>query len=120
MKNADQSDREQWDNVDNPSLMFERGCDDYAIAPDMDKLQALVAIIKANPSHPGLDDMIARAHLLVQDYKARHGGAPAATNAAPAVASDPNVTVTTEQKGDMTIVITHTNSPPVDPAPPGK
>jgi hypothetical protein len=116
MKNADATDRDQWDNIEYPSLMFDRDCDDYTIAPDMDKLQALVAIIKANPSHPRLDEMIDRTHKMVEDYRASHSPAP--TNAAPAVAADPNVTVTSVQQGDMTVITTHTNSPPANPAPP--
>ena len=121
MKNVDQPSADTWNQVDYPSLEFDRGCDDYTIEPDTEKLQALVEIIKANPSHPKLDDMIARVHQLLDDYRVRHPGQAAPAQPATTVAptpSDPNVTVTTSTQGDMTIITTHTNAPPANPAPP--
>ena len=122
MKNADQPSAETWNQVEYPSLEFDRGCDDYAITPDTEKLQALVEIIKTNPSHPKLDDMISRVHQLLEDYRTHHPGqaAPTQTAAITPVAppTDPNVTVTTTTQGDTTVITTHTNAPPVNPAPP--
>jgi len=122
MKNADQPDPDRWTQVDYPSLQFDRGCDDYAITHSMDKLQALIEIIKANPTHPKLEDMIARAHGLVEDYRGQHASAtPVAQVSTPAPApapTDPNVTVTTTTQGDMTIVTTHSNAAPTNPVPP--
>jgi len=123
LKNATQPDSNKWTQIEGPSLMFERGCDDYTIAPSVEKLQVLVAIIKANPSHPKLDDMIGKVHTLAQDYRTRHpGAATPQTVVASAPPADPNVKVTTTKEGDMTIITTTTNAatgtPPVTPAPP--
>ncbi len=120
MKNLDQPDTDKWNQVDYPDLAFQRACDDYAITPSTEKLQVLVELIKANRNHPKVDDMIARTHDLLQDYRTRHPGtSPVAqtsdtsTNNAPAS----NVTVTATKEGDMTVVTTHTNAPPTNPAP---
>lgn len=120
MKNVDQPDNDKWTQNDYPSLAFDRACDDYAITPSMDKLMAVVSIIKANPVHPKLDEMIAHAHQLVSDYRGRHGGTvPVAQGAATPSAppTDPNVVVTKTVEGDMTIITTHTNTPPANPVP---
>jgi hypothetical protein len=68
-------------------------------------------------------DWFVRVHKLIDDYSASHGGpAPAAQNTtavpAPSAPAGPNVSVTTTQQGDMTIITTHTNSAPVTNAPP--
>ena len=126
LKAANQPDQDKWTQVEYPSLQFDRGCDDYAISPTMDKLQALHDIIKANPTHPKFDDMISRLHTLVLDYRTRHPGAStaqatiaASTNAPPV---DPNVKVTKTVEGDMTIITTQTNAasttPPAQPPAP--
>jgi len=119
MKNSDTPDDDQWNQMVYPPLQFQRASDDYTIAPSTEKLEGLVNIIKANPTHPQADAWIATVKGFVDAYAANHGGAkattttPAATtNAAPA---NPNVIVTTQQQGDMTIITTHTNSPPVSP-----
>ena len=94
-------------------MQYGRACDDYAIQPGAEKLEGLVNIIKANPTFPGVDDWIANVHQLMSDYRASHGGTPVAMQTpapTPAPSSDPNVSVTTQQQGDATIVITHTNS----------
>lgn len=119
LKAATQPDQTKWAQVEYPALMFERGCDDYAISPTMDKLQALVAIIKASPTHPKVDDMIAKVHTLAQDYRTRHPGAttPQTTVAANAPPPDPNVKVTTVTEGDMTIITTQTNATAATPPP---
>ncbi len=130
LKNATEPDQGKWNNVEYPSLMFDRGCDDYAITASMDKLQVLHDLIKANPNHPKFDDMIARLHTLVQDYRTRHPGAVTpqaadATVSGTTTTTDPNVKVTTTTDGDMTIITTKTNvptstppAPPVAPPPP--
>ena len=119
MANADEKDNDKWDNEVYPPLAFDRGCDDYLSAPGTDKLETLVNMIKANPTSPHAGEWIDRVGKLMADYRASHGGAPAttqtpaaATNAAPL---GPNVTVTTVQEGDMTIVTTHTNAAPANP-----
>jgi len=122
MANADEKDNDKWTQVVYPPLQFDRACDDYAVAPDAEKLEGLVGLIKANPTYPQVDDWIARVHQLMDDYRARHGG-KATTEQSPATApstpaSSPNVTITTVQQGDMTIITTHTNSAPVTNAPP--
>ncbi len=122
MRNLDQPDPDKWNQVDFPSLSFDRGCDDYAITPSTDKLQFLVELIKANPTHPQLDDMIARARGLLQDYRTRHPNATAAappptTPAAATTATNANVNVTVTTSGDMTVVTTHTNAAPANPTP---
>jgi hypothetical protein len=84
MKNADQADRDHWDQVEYPAFEFDRGCDDFAITPGTEKLQTLVALIKANPNHPQLDDWISRVHDMLQAYKKQRGDNEAA-NSAPAL-----------------------------------
>jgi hypothetical protein len=121
MLNADEKDNDRWNNVVNPPLQFDRACDDYTIAPSTEKLEGLINLVKANPTHPDADDWISRIHQLMEDYRAHHGGSSdvAQTPAAPTpVAKDSNVTVSTQQQGDATIVTTHTNSAPVSPPPP--
>jgi hypothetical protein len=114
MLGGDTPDNDQWNQSVYPPLQFERACDDYTVTPSTEKLEALVDIIKLNPTHPKADEWIGRVHKLVEDYRANHGGAPetnaATTNAAP---SDPNVS--TVQQGDMTIITTH--PPPTTNAP---
>lgn len=125
MANADEKDSDRWQQVDYPPLQFQRACDDYAVAPSTEKLEALVNLIKANPTFPQVDDWITQVHQLMDDYRTNHGGRPAASPsvAMPGVTppANSNVTVTTQQQGDATIIITHTNSPPVNnPAPPAQ
>jgi len=115
MANADEKDDDKWNQVTYPPLQFDRACDDYAISPNMEKLESLVNLIKANPTYPQVDDWISRVHQLIDDYSAAHGGKPATVQTpapAPAPSGNPNVTVTTQQQGDMTIITTHTNSAP--------
>ena len=123
MLNVDEPDNDRWNDVVYPPLQFDRACDDYAIAPSTEKLEGLVNLIKASPTNPNADDWIKRAHQMMEDYRASHGGTPATTQS-PATASstldNPNVTVTTVQQGDATIVTTHTNSAPTTPAPPAQ
>ncbi|HEV3270815.1 MAG TPA: hypothetical protein VGZ93_01405 [Candidatus Methylacidiphilales bacterium] len=122
MANADEPDNDKWNQIDYPPLAFDRACDDYAIAPNAEKLEGLVTFIKTNPANPNADDWIASVRKLLDDYRASHGGPrPAAQNPSPfpsAPSGNPNVSVTTEQQGDAMIIITHTNSAPVTNAPP--
>jgi hypothetical protein len=121
MMNADEQDNDKWNQVDYPPLQFDRACDDYTVAPSTEKLEGLVNLIKANPTYPQVDDWITRVHQLLDDYRTRQGGnAPVAQN--PATAPTPstpggtsNVIVTTQQQGDATIIITHTNAAPANP-----
>ena len=121
MMNADVKDSNEWNQTVYPPLQFERACDDYAIAPSTEKLEGLIKIVNAVPTHAQADDWIARIHKLLDDYRAHHGGsAIASESSGPATATtkDPNVTISTEQQGDATIITTHTNTAPVNPAPP--
>jgi len=118
MANADEPDNDKWSQVVYPPLQFDRACDDYAVTPSMEKLENLVNLIKANPTYPKVDDWIAQVHQLMDDYRARRGGAVPTTQnptTSSAPASSTNVTVTTVQQGDETIITTHTNSAPVSP-----
>jgi hypothetical protein len=119
MASADERDTNKWYQVDYPPLHFERACDDYAVAPGTEKLEALVNLIKENPTNPQADDWISRVGKLLGDYRASHGGGTATPHAPapapPAPNANPNVTITTEQQGDATIITTHTNSAPVNP-----
>ena len=116
MASSDEKDDDQWNQIDYPPLQFGRACDDYVIQPGTDKLEGLVSLIKANPTFPGVDDWIAKVHQFMSDYRASHGGTPVAMqNTTPTPPpTDPNVSITTQQQGDATIIITHTNSPPAN------
>jgi hypothetical protein len=116
MANADETDNDRWDQVVFPPLQFDRACDAYVIAPDTEKLEGLVNLIKANPTYPQVDDWISRVHGFMDDYRAKHDPKPAA-QAAPATPADPNVIVTTQRDGDATIITTRTNAAP-NPNPP--
>jgi len=121
MANADETDDDKWAHEDYPPLQFDRACDDYSSAPSTEKLEGLVNLIKANPTNPHADDWITRVSALMDDYKAKHGGAPAPSAPATATTTTPtnsNVTVTTVQQGDATIITTHSNTAPVSPTPP--
>jgi hypothetical protein len=74
MRQADQPDHDKWAQEDEPPLDFDRGSDDFATQPSMEKLSTLIAIIKANPSHSQLDDWIARMKTMIRSYQ---GGAVA-------------------------------------------
>jgi hypothetical protein len=120
MANADEPDGDKWTSTDYPPLQFDRACDDYAISPSTEKLEGILQIIKANPTHPQSEDWLTRAKKLLDDYSTKHGGKPAVVeNTAPAPtvpATNSNVTVTTVQQGDATIITTHTNAAPNAPA----
>ncbi len=121
MANADEKDNDKWNQVVYPPLQFDRACDAYSIAPSTDKLEALVNLVKANPTYPKVDDWISRVSQLMGDYRSHHGGGPASAQnpAGPTpsniAAGGTNVTVTKE--GDMTIITTNTNSAPSPSAP---
>lgn len=119
MMNADEKDAERWNQAVYPPLQFDRACDDYAIYSGTEKLEGLINIVKASPTHPQADEWITRIHKLLDDYRAKHGGANTLQASIPATtpAKDPNVTISTEQQGDATIVTTHTNTT-ANPAPP--
>jgi hypothetical protein len=118
MANADEPDTDKWYQSDYPPLEFERSSDDYTIEPSVDKLEALVTLIKKNPANPNGNDWITRVGKMMADYKKSHGGSPVvAQNPTPPPPTDPNVTVTTIQQGDAQIIITHTNSAPINPQP---
>jgi hypothetical protein len=90
MKSSEESDRDRWDEIDYPALEFERGSDDFVSARSTEKLAILVALLKANSTHPQIDDWIARVHRMVQDLRNQKAGkAPSAPPAAPATSDDP-------------------------------
>jgi len=74
MKQADEPDKEKWAQQEEPALDFDRDEDDYDLLPSMDKLAALDAIIKANPTSDHLEDWIKRMQALIDSY--RRGGTP--------------------------------------------
>jgi hypothetical protein len=122
MENADEPDNDKWTSTEFPPLQFERSCDDFAVTPGTDKLENLVQIIHANPTHPQADDWIKRTKQLLEDYSAKHGGRPVPSavvdnSAPPAAVTNTNVVITTVQQGDAQIITTHTNATPA-PAPP--
>lgn len=83
------NDQDRWNNEDLPDLQFERTCDDYALSPTTEKLQSLVELIKAHPTHAKIDEWIAKVHDLLQSYKASHpGSSDAADSATPPVTND--------------------------------
>jgi hypothetical protein len=119
MRSSDQPDRDKWDQVDYPGLQFERSCDDYTMKPSTEKLATLVALIKAYPTYPNLDDWITRVHQMVDDYRAKkNGGTPPPAKTTTVIPGGPTVTVTTTTAGDATIITTTTNAPPPTPTPP--
>ena len=120
MVNADETDNDRWNQVVYPPLEFDRACDDCTVAPSTEKLEKLVNIIRANPTYPHVDDWIAHAHQMMEDYRMRREGktTTASNSEVTSSSSDPNVTVTTVHQGDMTIITTHTNSAPITNAPP--
>jgi hypothetical protein len=83
------NNQDRWNNEDLPELQFERGCDDYALTPGTDKLQSLIELIKAHPTHSKVDEWIGKVHDMLQAYKAAHpsssataaSATPPATNA---------------------------------------
>ena len=72
MANADEKDNDHWQQVVYPPLQFERACDDYAVTPSTEKLEALVNLIKANPTFPQVDDWITRVHQMMDDLSLIH------------------------------------------------
>ncbi len=74
MRSIDETDNDQWNQTIFPPLQFERACDDYAITPSTEKLEALVKLVKASASNPNADDWNARVRQMVKDYSAGHGG----------------------------------------------
>ena len=119
MMQADETDPDKWTSTDYPPLQFERACDDYAISPNTDKIQTLVQIIHANPTHPSAPDWLTRTKALLDAYRAGHGrgGATPAVvqnTAPPAPPANGNVTV--EQQGDAQIITTHSTNDTANPA----
>jgi hypothetical protein len=91
MMNADQPDADRWADVDYPALQFEKACDDFKSEPSTDKVEALIAFIKAHPTHPQIDDWINRVHNLIEGYRAQGqaSAAPASSSALPPIEPDP-------------------------------
>jgi len=86
MRQADETDKDKWTQQEGPDLDFDRGSDDFAISPSMDKLAALDSIIKANPTDDHLNEWIARMQKMIDIY--RRGGTttgllPGATPSSP-------------------------------------
>jgi len=121
MMQADETDPDKWTTTDYPPFQFERAADDYAISPNTDKIETLVQIIHANPTHPNAADWLTRTKTLLDAYRAAHGGGGAApsvvrNSAPPAAVTNSNVTV--EQQGDAQIIITHSTNGTPHPAQP--
>jgi hypothetical protein len=124
MLNADEPNNDKWNQEVYPPLAFDRATDDYAISPGTEKLEALINIIKAFPTSPHSEEWADRVNQLIDKYSASHGGSTTTTsgndsgNGTATPTTDPNVSVTTQQQGDMTIVTTHTNAAPSAPTTP--
>ena len=101
MRQADETDKEKWQKEDEPALDFDRGADDFAIAPSMEKLSALIAIIKANPANSQLDDWIARMRKMIRSYRDGKSAPSPATALPGATPGTPS-----SQVGDSTPVAT--------------
>jgi len=117
MMQSDATDSDKWTSTDYPPLQFERAYDDASITPGTEKIEVLVQLIHANPTHPNADDWIKRARAMLDTYRAAHGGggttpAVVQNNAPPAAVTNSNVTV--EQQGDAQIITTH-KPPPANP-----
>jgi hypothetical protein len=69
MRQADEADHDKWSQQIEPALDFDRDSDDFAIQPTMDKLAALDAIIKANPTDSHFDDWIQRMQAMIDIYR---------------------------------------------------
>jgi hypothetical protein len=121
LRGANEADTpDLWSSEDQPELQFERTCDDYALSPNTYKLQALVELIKAHPTHPKIDEWIAKVHDLLQGYKTSHPGSsdsaatpPTTTNAATATPPTTNSTTGTTPTTNSTTGTT----PPTTNAP---
>jgi hypothetical protein len=107
MKNADQPDQDQWESVDYPALQFDKASDDFESAPSTEKLEALVAIIKANPDHPLQDQWFTRVQDMLKTFQGQNGTA-APEAALPPIQPDAPTTPS---------VVYPTNTPPTTPAP---
>jgi hypothetical protein len=118
MMQADETDPDKWTTTDYPPFQFERAYDDYSISPNTDKIQTLVQIIHANPTHPGAPDWLTRTKAALDAYRAGHGGGgatPAVVQNTPA-APTANSNVTVEQQGDAQIITTHSTNGTANPA----
>jgi hypothetical protein len=84
MMNADEPDQDQWTTVDYPALQFDKDSDDFASAPSTEKLETLVALIKANPDHPKQDEWFSRVQDMLKSLQAQKSAdaAAATTNSA--------------------------------------
>jgi hypothetical protein len=90
MVQGDEPDHDKWTSSDEPPIDFDRGADDFAIEPTLDKLATLDAIIKANPTSDHLNDWIARLTAMITVYQqggANHSQVPAATPGTPTSAA---------------------------------
>jgi hypothetical protein len=86
MMQGDEPDHDKWTNAVEPAIDFDRGADDFAIEPTLDKLATLDAIIKANPTSDHLNDWITRLTAMIHTYQqggTSHAQLPAATPGTP-------------------------------------
>ena len=86
MMQADESDHDKWTNSEEPQLDFDRGADDFAIEPSLDKLATLDAIVKANPTNDHLNDWITRMNAMIATYQqagSTHSQMPGPTASSP-------------------------------------
>ena len=96
MMNASQPNPDQWTNVDYPDLQFAKGLDDFAMQPDPEKIEGLIALIKAHPDHPHVEQWFDAVEGLIKglEKKSETAAAPAATgttgsNNLPPILPDP-------------------------------
>lgn len=93
MLQADETDHDKWTNSDEPPVDFDRGADDFAIEPTLDKLAALDAIVKANPTSDHINDWITRMGAMITVYQqagSSHSQTPAPAAGTPTPAPTPS------------------------------
>ena len=108
MKQADEPDADKWAQ-EAPALDFDRDEDDFDLQPSMDKLAALDALIKANPTDDHLDSWITRMQAMIDTYR-QHGatrgsvlpGATPGTPSSDATGDQPAASPGTPSSGTVT------------------
>jgi hypothetical protein len=107
MCHADETDHDKWTQEGEPPLDFDRGADDFAIEPSMEKLTTLDGIIKDNPASTHLDNWIARMQEMIRVYQG--GGKPTITTAGQLPGATPG-TPSSEAAGTMPVATPGTAS----------
>ncbi|HUB67050.1 MAG TPA: hypothetical protein VL981_06155 [Candidatus Methylacidiphilales bacterium] len=69
MMSTDELNRERWNNVVYPGLLFQRDCDDFYATPGEEKLTALVELIKNNSGNADAGAWITQVKQMIKDYR---------------------------------------------------